>query len=117
MIPATSEPAHERLPLIPSFSRTGEEGARGAVEGVFEPFKVRRSMLNVRRWMFSAGFVIAVLSATQLFAQTNRLPRYVEPGPYQATWESLAKNYECPDWFRDAKFGIWAHWSAQCVPE
>ena len=22
-----------------------------------------------------------------------------------------------PDWFRDAKFGIWAHWSAQCVPE
>jgi alpha-L-fucosidase len=23
----------------------------------------------------------------------------------------------CPDWFRDAKFGIWAHWSPQCVPE
>lgn len=22
-----------------------------------------------------------------------------------------------PDWFRDAKFGIWAHWTAQCVPE
>jgi alpha-L-fucosidase len=22
-----------------------------------------------------------------------------------------------PEWFRDAKFGIWAHWSAQCVPE
>ncbi len=22
-----------------------------------------------------------------------------------------------PDWFRDAKFGIWAHWSPQCVPE
>jgi alpha-L-fucosidase len=25
--------------------------------------------------------------------------------------------YRVPDWFRDAKFGIWAHWSAQCVPE
>jgi alpha-L-fucosidase len=38
-------------------------------------------------------------------------------GPFQPTWESLAKNYRCPDWFRDAKFGIWAHWTAQCVPE
>jgi len=38
-------------------------------------------------------------------------------GPFQPTWESLAKNYQCPEWFRDAKFGIWAHWSAQCVPE
>jgi len=38
-------------------------------------------------------------------------------GPFQPTWESLAQNYRCPEWFRDAKFGIWAHWSAQCVPE
>ena len=30
---------------------------------------------------------------------------------------SLVKNYQVPDWFRDAKFGIWAHWMAQCVPE
>jgi alpha-L-fucosidase len=22
-----------------------------------------------------------------------------------------------PDWFRDSKFGIWAHWGPQCVPE
>jgi alpha-L-fucosidase len=38
-------------------------------------------------------------------------------GPFEPTWESLEKNYQCPEWFRDAKFGIWAHWSAQCVPE
>ena len=41
----------------------------------------------------------------------------IAAGPYKATWQSLAENYQCPDWFRDAKFGIWAHWSAQCVPE
>jgi alpha-L-fucosidase len=29
--------------------------------------------------------------------------------PLEATWDSLS-NYECPDWFRDAKFGIYAHW-------
>jgi alpha-L-fucosidase len=38
-------------------------------------------------------------------------------GPFAPTWESLAGNYRCPEWFRDAKFGMWAHWSAQCVPE
>jgi alpha-L-fucosidase len=25
-------------------------------------------------------------------------------------------NYSCPEWFRDAKFGIWAHWGPQAVP-
>lgn len=29
--------------------------------------------------------------------------------------ESLT-NYHCPEWFRDAKFGIWAHWGPQAVP-
>ncbi|MFL6601845.1 MAG: alpha-L-fucosidase [Steroidobacteraceae bacterium] len=35
---------------------------------------------------------------------------------FQPTWESL-RDYQVPEWFRDAKFGIWAHWTAQCVPE
>jgi alpha-L-fucosidase len=37
-------------------------------------------------------------------------------GPFKPTWESLI-GYEAPEWYRDAKFGIWAHWSPQCVPE
>ncbi|KQV92847.1 alpha-L-fucosidase [Pelomonas sp. Root1237] len=39
------------------------------------------------------------------------------PAPFKPTWDSLVGGYRAPDWFRDAKFGIWAHWSAQCVPE
>lgn len=35
-------------------------------------------------------------------------------GKYEPTWESL-RRYEVPEWFRDAKFGIWAHWGPQCV--
>lgn len=35
-------------------------------------------------------------------------------GPFTPNWESL-KTYEVPEWFRDAKFGIWAHWGPQCV--
>ena len=34
---------------------------------------------------------------------------------FEATFESL-KQHTCPDWFRDAKFGIWSHWGPQCVP-
>lgn len=30
-------------------------------------------------------------------------------GPFEPQWKSL-EQYECPDWFRDAKFGIYAHW-------
>lgn len=37
-------------------------------------------------------------------------------GPFRPEWESL-RQWRMPEWFRDAKFGIWAHWSAQCVPE
>ena len=36
-------------------------------------------------------------------------------GPFLPTWESL-EQYRTPDWFRDAKFGIWAHWGPQCQP-
>ena len=38
------------------------------------------------------------------------------PGPFAPTWESLS-TFQTPDWFRDAKFGIWAHWGPQCQPE
>jgi alpha-L-fucosidase len=43
----------------------------------------------------------------------------VEPmakGRFAPTWESL-ETYQTPEWYRDAKFGIWAHWGAQCQPE
>lgn len=40
----------------------------------------------------------------------------VAPGKFQPTWDSLAQ-YQVPEWFRDAKFGIWAHWGPQCQPE
>ena len=36
-------------------------------------------------------------------------------GPFRPTPESL-KKYQTPDWFRDAKFGIWSHWGPQSVP-
>jgi alpha-L-fucosidase len=40
----------------------------------------------------------------------------VAPGPFAPDWQSLAQ-YRAPEWFRNAKFGIWAHWGPQCEPE
>ena len=52
--------------------------------------------------------------AFKVRVNTAREP--VGAGPYEATVESLSA-WTCPDWFRDAKFGIWAHWGPQCAPE
>ncbi|WP_303917619.1 alpha-L-fucosidase [Draconibacterium sediminis] len=40
----------------------------------------------------------------------------MQTGMFNPSWESL-KQYETPEWFSDAKFGIWAHWGPQCQPE
>ncbi|MEZ0612117.1 alpha-L-fucosidase [Fibrella sp. WM1] len=68
---------------------------------------------------------VAGLAAT---LPLSRLPGWAAPyrpqlsgepmatGKFKPTWESL-QQYSVPDWYRDAKFGIWAHWGAQCQPE
>ena len=65
--------------------------------------------------------VLAGLAATLPgFAASALLPRPARAanaaGPFTPDWESLA-SYRTPDWFRNAKFGIWAHWGPQCEPE
>ena len=39
-----------------------------------------------------------------------------KPTKYQANWESLAEHNEEPDWFQDAKLGIYFHWGIYSVP-
>ncbi len=49
----------------------------------------------------------------QVKVNTDKEP--VEKGKFEPTWESLSQ-YNTPEWFRNAKFGIWAHWGPQCEP-
>ena len=65
----------------------------------------RRSAIKV------LGGAAAAAGAT-LAAETFDITK----GPFQASRESL-KAYQVPDWFRDAKFGIWAHWGPQSAAE
>jgi alpha-L-fucosidase len=39
----------------------------------------------------------------------------IAAGKFEPTWQSL-KQFKAPEWFRNAKFGIWAHWGPQCQP-
>jgi alpha-L-fucosidase len=41
---------------------------------------------------------------------------YPLPGAFKPSWDSL-RSYRCPDWYRDAKFGIWSVWGPQSVPK
>jgi len=61
--------------------------------------------MKVGRRSFLAGGAAAVAAAN------------AKAAPAGTDWADLAAVNQVPDWFRDAKFGIWAHWSAQCVPE
>ncbi|ADE53532.1 alpha-L-fucosidase [Coraliomargarita akajimensis] len=48
-----------------------------------------------------------ILSASLLACATQATSASEER--FEASWESL-QQYNCPEWFRDAKFGIYAHW-------
>ncbi len=45
----------------------------------------------------------------------QRTDALVAGGPFQADWKSL-QNYRVPDWYLDAKFGIFIHWGVYSVP-
>jgi alpha-L-fucosidase len=51
-------------------------------------------------------------SIAQSALQSSREEIALTEGRYVATRDSL-KTYAIPDWFADAKFGIWSHWGPQ----
>lgn len=72
--------------------------------------------MNRRNALKLAASGIVGLYLSPLLAQRNFLSSPDFKGPFDPTWDSLAK-YQVPNWFRDAKFGMWAHWGPQCEPE
>jgi alpha-L-fucosidase len=87
----------------------------------------------MKRNISAIGFWCAALVSVELFAGTafaqsgpDATPEIVAqaaaagaaipPGPFAPTWDSLKTNYHVPEWFRDAKFGIFMHWGLYAVP-
>ena len=72
----------------------------------------RREMLKNS----ALGLPLLGLKSSAVFEKTETEQPLIQTGPFIATRASLRK-YEIPDWFRDAKFGIWAHWGPQSAVE
>jgi alpha-L-fucosidase len=66
--------------------------------------KDRRPALAIAPWALTIVTALAGWSSEAL-AQTR----------YTASWTSLDTHNPAPEWFQDAKFGIYYHWGAWCV--
>src|SRR5213075_1633590 len=77
------------------------------------PKVTRRELLGAPLGVALGSAIAASGGSAAAQAPSNQLP--LAKGPFQPTADSL-KTYQAPDWFRDAKFGIWAHWGPQAVP-
>ncbi len=72
----------------------------------------------------AATFAIAAIPASAapskhyeevLQKRLNEVNAVIARGPYQANWNSLER-WRTPEWFRNAKFGIFIHWGVYSVP-
>ena len=54
------------------------------------------------------NLLLTTLLAVGVSASAQLVDVPVQTGSYGNDWESLS-DWECPEWFKDAKFGIWAH--------
>lgn len=62
---------------------------------------IRHRMKNLIKILGLACFSYSLSGGMSIHAQDKK---------YQETWESLAEVNPTPDWFLDAKLGIYAHW-------
>jgi len=80
-------------------------------------------LVNVTKREILAGPLVAALGLQA--AARAQVPGSASPageaardlarGPFNSSMASL-EGYRAPEWFRDAKFGIWSHWGPQAVP-
>lgn len=69
--------------------------------------------------ILSISFILLSLNMSaqddkMVVVNTEKEP--VASGKFEPTWQSLSQ-YKVPEWYRNAKFGIWAHWGPQCQAE
>ena len=75
----------------------------------------RRTVIKQLAALLPATVLAKYLDAASFLYQNNIESDFAK-GPFKPDWNSL-QQYQTPDWFRNAKFGIWAHWGPQCQPE
>ncbi|RAG84151.1 alpha-L-fucosidase [Streptacidiphilus pinicola] len=70
-------------------------------------------MLDRRQFLLSAtGVVVAAVASSTLSAGDAQ----AAPSSYTPSWTSVDQHPAAPEWFQDAKFGIYHHWGVFSVP-
>lgn len=67
------------------------------------------SIKNLFKSLFSLKQLTSFIIVFLVFGNPLKLSAQEENIQYQPSWESIGK-HECPEWFRDAKFGIFMEW-------
>lgn len=79
---------------------------------------------HATEWVIVAALFLLAMTGISLGQQTHseqitrqleKVDRTVAAGPFHDDVPSLSR-YQVPDWFRDAKFGIFIHWGGYSVP-
>ncbi len=65
-------------------------------------------MVTVR--LIMKKYITTVFMSAVLVGLGSMLPGKDSPPAIDPTWESLAANYQVPEWFLDGKIGVWMHW-------
>ncbi len=60
--------------------------------------------------------LLILLFACSNFGEKEESNLQDKQANYSAEWESLSKHNEEPEWFKDAKLGIYFHWGVYSVP-
>ncbi|MFF5958242.1 alpha-L-fucosidase [Streptomyces luteogriseus] len=69
--------------------------------------------INRRRFLASATCVAAAAVAAEVL---HAGAAHAAPSRYTPDWNSVDQHPPAPEWFQDAKFGIYFHWGAFSVP-
>ena len=70
--------------------------------------------LTQLKWIFTLAILVSVSTCSQP-KQEETVTSIHNSKTYEANWESLSQ-YQIPEWFQDAKFGIFIHWGPYAVP-
>ncbi len=78
---------------------------------------IRAALCAIAVLLLMSAFSLASPAAepAAVDAALAKIDAVIAQGPFEASWQSL-ESYQCPNWFRDAKFGIFIHWGPMSVP-
>jgi alpha-L-fucosidase len=65
--------------------------------------------------LLAAGVALPQTYEQKVETAVQEVDRVAAAGPFRPAWDSL-KQYQVPDWYLDAKFGIFIHWGVYSVP-